>query len=87
MEGARRAGDALADDLVFLSTRIAIMRASFDRCDDLLGGVGQLSAAMIVRPDLRQDLLALLDVGAFEAHDQRHLEARPRAPPRRRPRR
>ncbi len=30
---------------------------------------------MTLRPDFADDLLAEIDVGAFEAHDQRHLEA------------
>ena len=43
--------------------------------DDFLGGVGQPVGADDVQLAFGQDLAAFLDFGAFQAHDQRHVEA------------
>ena len=61
--------------LVFLSTRMDISAASFTAVDDLLGGIVEVVGGDDVEPDLARILLAELDIGAFEAHHQRHLEA------------
>src|SRR5690606_13602418 len=46
-----------------------------DRRDDLLGGVVQVIGGRDGQTRLVQDLLAQLDVRAFQTHDQRHLQA------------
>jgi hypothetical protein len=49
--------------------------AEFRRGDDFLGGVGQAVGGDDIDAALCQDLAALFDFGAFQPHDQRHVEA------------
>ena len=49
--------------------------ASFTALTTFSAASARLSAAMIGRPELRQDLLAELHVGALQPHHQRHVEA------------
>src|SRR3954471_21821267 len=42
--------------------------------DDLLRGVVEIVGRDHVQPRLVDDLLALIDVGAFQPHHERHLE-------------
>jgi hypothetical protein len=63
-----------------LSTRTAISYFGLlHGLDDLLAASARLSAEDDRQAGLCQDLLAELDVGAFEAHDQRHVEVDLRA--------
>src|SRR3981081_1353841 len=43
--------------------------------DDLLGGVVEIVGRQHVEAGFPDDLLAGIDIGAFEAHHQRHLQA------------
>ena len=75
VERARAAGDALDESLVSLSTRMLICRPPFATAATIfcapsaivVGGLNREAA-------LAQDLAPELDVRAFEAHDERHLE-------------
>src|ERR1700682_3900069 len=67
--------------LVFLSTRMDMMllggrgdSAAFGGGDDFLRGVAHVVAGNDRQPRVGEDLLAEVDVGAFEANDERHLE-------------
>src|SRR5262249_44153097 len=53
----------------------AMALAPFDGLHDLLGRVVEIVGRHDVQPGLADDLLALLDIGAFEPHHQRHAEA------------
>ena len=48
--------------------------ATLDLGDDLLGGVAKIVGGDDRQAAHRQDVLALLDVGALEADDQRHRQ-------------
>src|SRR6476619_2869233 len=48
---------------------------SLDGFHDLLCGIVEIVGGHPVETAVADDLLALLDVGAFEAHYQRHLQA------------
>jgi hypothetical protein len=76
VEGAVLAGEALADDLGVLVDQdghgFDLLRLP-DGLDDLLGGVVEVVGRNDVEAGFVDDLLAELDVGAFEAHDQRNL--------------
>ena len=63
--------------LVFLSISIGHVRVrpSFTASTIFCAASSRSSAGMTLRPDVGDDRLAELDVGAFEAHDQRHFEA------------
>src|SRR3954451_22470734 len=54
--------------------RSAIGSGSLDGLDDLLRGVVEIVGGQHVETGLADDLLAELDIGAFEAHHQRHLQ-------------
>src|SRR5882757_25099 len=49
--------------------------ASLDRLDDLLRGVVQIVRGQHVEAAFPDDLLAGIDIGAFETHHQRHFQA------------
>src|SRR5580692_6846050 len=49
--------------------------ASLDGLDDLLRGVVEIVGRQHVEAACADDLLAGVDIGAFETHHQRHLEA------------
>ena len=57
-----------------LSMRIAMRQATLGGAGDLLGGVGEVVGGMILRAGGGEGWLARLDVGAFEADDERHLD-------------
>src|SRR5450432_720625 len=65
---------------VFLSTKMAIfweasrLSRGFDGSDDFARAVVHRVGGLNREPALRQDLLAELDVRAFEPHYERHLE-------------
>ena len=61
--------------LVFAVDEDGHQAASFTALTIFSAASARLSAAMIGRPDSRQDLLAELDIGAFEPHHQRHVQA------------
>ena len=48
--------------------------ASADRRNDLLGGVVEVVGGLDGQARLVEDFLAQFGVGAFQAHDQRHLQ-------------
>ena len=79
MERAILAGEALGDDLGFSVDEDRHQRApcAAERTAATIfcAASSRSSAGMTLRPDFAQDLLAEIDVGAFEAHHQRHLEA------------
>src|SRR5215470_19560166 len=54
---------------VFLSTRMLIL--SSDRLHDTLRGVGHVAGGDHLDARIGENLLALVDVGALHAHDQR----------------
>src|SRR5690349_2027754 len=58
---------------VSLSTSTAMSGGS-DRLDDLLRRVVKVVGGHHVEPRLGDDALAEVDVGAFEPHNQRHLQ-------------
>ena len=74
MEGALRAGEALADDLGVLVDQNGHQFASLTACDDLFRGIGEVLRRGDLQTRLLQDLLAELDVGAFQPHHQRHVQ-------------
>src|SRR5207248_1992288 len=49
--------------------------SALHRANDLLGAVREVVGGDHVQAALVDDLLAELDVGAFQAHDQRHLQS------------
>src|SRR5215470_5564820 len=53
----------------------AMALAPFHGFHDLLRGVVEIVRRQHVQSRFTDDLLALFDIGAFEAHHQRHLEA------------
>src|ERR1700712_903741 len=53
----------------------AIGLASLHGLDDLLRGVVEIVRRQHVETGLADDLLAGVDIGAFEPHDQRHFQA------------
>src|SRR5688572_20076265 len=75
MEGALRAGEALADDLGVLVDQHCHGSGLLHRFDNLFGGVRQIVGAEDRQAGLRQYLLAQLHIGAFEADHQRHVKA------------
>ena len=75
MERALGAGEALADDLGLGIDEDRHQAASFTAVTTFSAASARLSAERIGRPDSREDLLAELDIGAFEPHDQRHVQA------------
>ena len=60
--------------LVFLSMRMDIIRA-LHGLHDLLRGIVEIIRRSDIEIGLGDDLLALLDIGAFEPHHQRHSQA------------
>ena len=60
--------------LVLASTRIGHVSGLLHGRDDLLGRVGQVVGGDDRQADFGQDLLAEVDIGAFEPHDQRHRQ-------------
>ena len=74
MEGALRAGEALADDLGVLVDQDGHQFASLTALTIFSAASARFSAEVIFRPDSLQDLLAELDVGAFQPDDQRHVQ-------------
>ena len=75
VEGAVVAGDALADDLGVLVDENGHQAASFTALTIFLAASSRSSAGDDVEPGVADDLLAEFDIGAFEAHHQRNLEA------------
>ncbi len=77
VEGALSAGDALADDLGVLVDRgWTWLRRRPSRPSTIFSAPSDRSlAAMTFRPLEFEDFLAELDVGAFQAHHQGHLQA------------
>ncbi len=74
---AGAAGDALNDELRLFSDEDRhgyFASPARDSATIFCAPSAMSSAVMTVQPRLRQHLLAELDVGAFEPHDQRHLE-------------
>ena len=53
----------------------SIIASTLHRLHDLLRGVVEIVGRGHVEIGLGDDLLALLDIGAFEPHHQRHLQA------------
>src|ERR1700753_1614033 len=53
----------------------AIGSGSLDGLDDLLRGIVEIVGGQHIEAGFADDLLALLDIGAFEPHHQRHREA------------
>src|SRR5882757_9769787 len=53
----------------------AIALAPFDGFHDLLRGIVKIVSGQHVEAALPQDLLAGIDIGAFEPHHQRHFKA------------
>src|SRR4051795_4356881 len=70
---ARRACSASGDDAARWSWGMAL--ASLDGLHDLLRGVVEIVRRHHVEAGFADDLLAELDIGAFEADHQRHAEA------------
>ena len=71
MEGALLAGEALADDLgVFVDedAHFALLHRLFGRIGQTLGGDDR-------QPRFGQQLAPEFDIGAFQPHDHRHLDA------------
>ncbi len=61
--------------LVFLSIRTDTGLLSLHGVDDLLSGAVEIVGGQNVETGVSDDLLAFLDIGTFEADNQRHLEA------------
>ena len=74
MEGALRAGEALADHLGVRVDEDRHQAASFTAVTTFCGGVGEILGRDDRQAGLAQDLLAELDIGAFEPHHQRHVQ-------------
>jgi hypothetical protein len=74
VEGAILAGQALADDSWYSCRRewTYLVSGAFNCVHDFLGGVVEIVGGDDVQTGLGNDLLAELDVGAFEANDQRN---------------
>src|SRR4029450_5517030 len=51
------------------------MGSALHRGHDFLGGVVEIVGRDHIQPAFAKYLLAEFDIGAFEAHDQRHLQA------------
>ena len=75
MEGAVLAGEALADDFGVLVDEDGHQAASFTALTIFCAASSRSSAGGDVEVRLGDDLLAELDIGAFEPHHQRHLQA------------
>src|SRR6516225_7271274 len=60
---------------VLLSIRMLICLTSLRRGYHLLGGIGHAGRVDDILSALRQQLPPLFDVGAFQPHHQRHMEA------------
>src|SRR3954470_11074582 len=58
--------------LVFLSMRTAMLCGLLHGRNDLLGRVGEVARSHDLEAAFVQNLFAQIDVGAFEAHHQRH---------------
>src|SRR5882757_9426987 len=71
---ARRACSGSGDDAARWSWVMAL--ASLDGLHDLLRGVVEIVGRHHVQAGFTDDLLAELDIGAFEADHQRHVETR-----------
>src|SRR6201992_2220995 len=57
------------------AARWSAILASLDGLDDFLRGVVEIVCRQHVETGFADDLLAGVDIGAFETHHQRHLEA------------
>ncbi len=76
MEGAVLAGKALGDDLgVCCRSGWTLGLASLTALTIFCAASSRSSAGITLRPGFTDDFLAEFDIGAFEAHDQRNLEA------------
>ena len=75
MEGAVLAGEALADDLGVLVDEDGHHAAFFTASTIFCAASSRSSAEKHVEPGFLDDLLAELDIGAFEPHHQRHFQA------------
>src|SRR6056297_3362237 len=51
------------------------LRSAFDGLYNLFGAVFQVVGGDHVEPGIRDDFLALFDIGAFQTHNQRYLQA------------
>src|SRR5229473_1065411 len=75
MEGALRAGEALTDHLGCGIDENGHLCGLLHGLDDLLRSVGEIVGGDDGEARFGEDLLAEIDVGAFQANDQRHVQA------------